>query len=86
VAHLYHALCCTRPKGLPPPTVTGRTVAAIRTMFGLAAEDVARSAGLTPYSLSRLERCHRLPVAGEVASLMSAIGQLADTPQTSGSP
>lgn len=83
MSRVYPPLCFGHVVGLPPPSVSGRTLAAIRTMFGLAAEDVARCAGLTAYSLSRLERQHRQPRAGEVASLLSAMGQLVEQPEQS---
>ena len=78
MARLSRDSCCLHPNGLDPPVVTGRMLAACRTLFSVPAENVAALAGLTPYSLSRLERCHRLPAPGEVRRLMNAIGTLAD--------
>jgi hypothetical protein len=78
MVHMSRMPCCIHSIDFGPPAVTGRTLAACRTLFGLAAENVATTAGLTPYSLSRLERGHRQPAPGEVARLLSSIGQLAE--------
>ena len=65
--------------GLSPPLAQGRSIAVVRTLFGISSESLASAASLTPYSLSRLERCHRKPSPGEIPRLVSLIGQLLES-------
>jgi hypothetical protein len=69
---------CPDPVSLSPPSLSGRTIAVIRTILGIPAESLASEAGLSVYSLSRLEREHRRPALGEVSRLVIALGKLAN--------
>jgi transcriptional regulator with XRE-family HTH domain len=72
--------CCVHRHFLGPPAYDGRALSACRALFSVSADEVAALAGLSPYSLSRLERGHRMPAPNEVTRLLSAIGQLAERP------
>lgn len=76
------SLCSVSPKNLGPPSASGRSIAVVRTVFGVSALDLAAAAGMSPYSLSRLERSHRSPVSGEVTTLLTFIGRLAEQGQS----
>jgi hypothetical protein len=56
----------------------GRSIAAVRALFGVTPESLAVASGRSPYSLSRLERSHRSPSPGELTTLLLAIGQLVE--------
>ena len=55
----------------------GRIIAATRALLGQSAERLAAAAGISPYSLSRLERGHRAPISGELGRLLVTLSRLA---------
>jgi hypothetical protein len=63
------------------PVLQGRSVAAVRALFGLTAEDVAAATGISAFSLSRLENGHRRPSANEIGRLLVAVGGLVVPPR-----
>jgi hypothetical protein len=71
----------SHPVSLGAVQPTGRTIAVIRMLYGISAGDLASAANLTPFSLSRLERSHRIPAEGEIGRLLSTIGALVNQPR-----
>jgi transcriptional regulator with XRE-family HTH domain len=65
-----------------PPMNVGRSVVALRAIFGVSAERLASAASISSYSLSRLENGHRRPSDGEIGRLVMAVGRLVDQTQS----
>jgi len=73
-----------QPSHLPPaPHVAGsihhgHAVAVVRALLGVPAASLADAAGVSKFSLSRLERAHRSPAPGELRRLLTVLAELAD--------
>ncbi|MFO0702108.1 MAG: helix-turn-helix transcriptional regulator [Nitrospira sp.] len=75
-------LCCLHAKNSPPPPLFGKALAATRVLFGVNGEQLSSAAGISTYSLSRLERGHRSASPGELETLLSLVGNLAEAHST----
>lgn len=79
---MTHAKYCGQRRSgtVVSPFQEGRSLALIRQILGVRADDLARTANLSSFSLSRLENGRRRPGAGEIGRLVHVVGDLVDQP------